>query len=282
MIGDDGLNGIVLGEGNARGEAHRALQRYAVELKDRGIILAVCSKNEEATAREGFTHPDMILRLEDISSFVANWEPKHINLQRIAAELNIGIDSLVFVDDNPAERELVRAQLPMVAVPEVGDNIEDYVRVLDAGCYFETTSLSQEDFKRARLYADNAKRKSAESSFASYDDFLKSLAMRAEVAEFTGEYLNRITQLIGKTNQFNPTTRRFTLAEVEEYQRDPNRIGLYGRLEDKFGDNGLITLVTAEISDDTAEITNWMMSCRVLKRGMENLMLDELVRHLKA
>lgn len=280
VIGDDGLEGIQLDEGNPIGEAHRALQKYALGLKERGILLAVCSKNDLENAKEGFSHPGMILKLEDISCFKANWDPKPLNIEQIASELNIGLDSFVFLDDNPAERELVRSQLPMVSVPEVGSDIEHYVQILDQGSYFETLGVSKEDLKRAKMYQDNAKRTELSQSFENYDDFLQSLEMVADVDQFCDLHINRIFQLINKTNQFNLTLLRMELQEVIAFQQDKDKIGLYGKLKDKFGDNGLITVLIARLQDRTAIIENWLMSCRVLKRGMEQLMMDELIKVL--
>jgi FkbH-like protein len=276
VIGDDGLHGIRIGTGNAEAEAHTDLQRYARELKDRGIILAVCSKNEEENARAGFMHQDSILRQEDFTAFQANWDPKSQNIELIAREVNIGIDSLVFVDDNPAEREIVRAQLPQIKVPDIGSEVTDFVRILDRGALFETVSLSAEDLARSQQYHENNKRGAQQAQFATYDDFLASLQMRAEIAPFNDQYRERITQLINKTNQFNLTTMRCTEMEVEQMAASPAYITLYGRLRDNFGDNGLIAVTAGKISGSELHIDLWLMSCRVLKRGMEDAMLERL------
>lgn len=277
VIGDDGLSGIRIGKETPEAEAYTEFQQYVKELKERGIILSVCSKNDDTNAREGFSHPDSILKLEDFSSFQANWEPKHENVREIAKTLNIGIDSLVFADDNPVERNIVRSQEPKVAVPELGNNVAHYINILDKTCYFETVSLSADDLQRSSFYAGNAIRSEIESKFESYDDFLNSLEMKAEIMPFSSVYLDRITQLINKTNQFNVTTRRYTQAEVETIAADSKYITLYGRLLDKFGDNGLISILIAECRDSELYIDLWLMSCRVLKRGMEQAMFDQLV-----
>ncbi|HEV8448918.1 MAG TPA: HAD-IIIC family phosphatase [Gemmatimonadaceae bacterium] len=277
VIGDDGPDKIVIGRETPRGEAYTAFQEYARRLKDRGVLLAVCSKNDDAMARRGFSHPDSVLRIGDFAAFVANWEPKHQNIEAIARQLNLGLDSFVFVDDNPAERHLVEAQLPMVAVPNVGDDVCRYPAIIDAARYFETISLSAEDAQRTALYAQNAEREALAQKFEDYDAYLASLGMVGEIDAFSPVYLDRITQLTNKTNQFNLTTRRYTKAEMEAVAADPEYITLYGRLTDVFGDNGLVSVVIGRRDDRTLHVDLWLMSCRVLKRGMEDAMLDALV-----
>lgn len=276
IIGDDGLNGIQIGKETPEAEAYTEFQQFVRDLKERGVILTVCSKNDILNAQEGFSHPDSILKLSDFSSFQANWNPKHENIRTISETLNIGIDSLVFVDDNPAEREIVRSQEPDVAVPELGKNVAKYIDIIDKTGYFETISLSPDDLKRSSFYADNSVRQGLQSTFADYDDFLRSLEMQAEINKFTPIYLERITQLINKTNQFNVTTRRYTMSEIKQISVNPNYITLYGRLLDKFGDNGLISILIGEIRNSEIHIDLWLMSCRVLKRGMEEAMFDRL------
>lgn len=282
VIGDDGPDQIKIGRETAEAEAFTAFQEYCLQLRSRGILLAVCSKNSEAIARQGFEHPDSILSVDHFSCFKANWEPKHENIKAIAAELNIGLNSLVFVDDNPAEREIIAAQLPEVAVPNVGSDVSRFISVLEDGRYFEPVRLSSEDLKRAEQYQENAQRSASESRFQNYDEYLESLEMTAEVAAFKPVYLDRITQLIGKTNQFNLTTRRYTRAQVDAVASDPAYIALYGKLTDKFGDNGLISVIIGRKEDDILHIDLWIMSCRVLKRGMEALMLDALVAECRS
>lgn len=277
VIGDDGPEKIKIGRETAEAEAYTAFQEYCLRLRSRGILLAVCSKNSEAIARQGFEHPDSVLKLQHFSCFKANWEPKHENIKAIASELNVGLDSLVFVDDNPAEREIVSAQLPMVAVPNVSSDITNFIPVLEDERYFEPVRLSQEDFQRPNQYAENTQRASLEGRLQNYGEFLDSLDMKAEIGPFQPVYLDRITQLINKTNQFNLTTRRYTQAEVETIASDPRYITLYGKLKDKFGDHGLISVIIGRKEERGLHLDLWLMSCRVLKRGMELAMLDSLV-----
>jgi FkbH-like protein len=244
------------------------------------VLLAVCSRNNDEIARQGFEHPDSILKLEHFSAFKANWEPKHENILTIAQELNLGVDSFVFVDDNPAERAIVSAQIPGIAVPEVGNEVTAYAGILEDGRFFEPISMSQEDLSRAALYQTNAARSSSVAQFANYGEYLDSLEMSAEIDRFSPVYLERIAQLTNKTNQFNLTTRRYNLSEVEAVMRDHNYIGLYGKLSDRFGDNGLISIVLGRRDADELDVLHidlWLMSCRVLKRDMEQAMLDMLV-----
>ncbi len=287
VIGDDGVGNLCLGNETPRGEAYVAFQQYCRELKNRGILLAVCSKNDLQTAKEGFSHPDSILRLEDFAAFEANWEPKPQSLERIAKALNLGLDSLVFVDDNPAEREIVAAQLPMVAVPDIGDDPAGFVEILDRQGYFEALRLSIEDTERTELYAKDRQREAAAGQFKSYDEYLESLEMQAEIDSFNPFYIDRIAQLTNKTNQFNLTTRRYTAAQLRAMAGDNEHVTLYGRLKDKFGDNGVISVIAGEIKEFELHILLWLMSCRVLKRGMEVAMMDALAhecmrRQLKA
>lgn len=276
VIGDDGLQGIRIGKETPEAEAYTEFQRYVRELKERGVLLAVCSKNDETNARGGFAHPDSILSADDFAAFTANWNPKHENILNIAYTLNIGIDSLVFADDNPVEREIVRAQLAEVTVPELGSDIVKYIDILDKTGLFETVSLSADDLQRNLFYAGNAKREKQKEQYASYDEFLRSLKMVAEIAPFSPIYLDRITQLANKTNQFNLTTRRYTLSEIQAMADDDSYITLYGKLRDKFGDNGLVSVIAGIKKENELHIDLWLMSCRVLKRGMETAMLDAL------
>jgi FkbH-like protein len=276
VIGDDGVDQIQIGRETPIGEAYAAFQEYCLSLRDRGVLLAVCSKNNDDIARSGFGHPSAILKIEHISCFKANWEPKHENILAIAKELNLGVDSFVFVDDNPAERSIVSAQIPAVAVPEVGDQVTGYITTLDQGRYFEPLTLSKEDLERANLYSNNVLRAELERTFANYGEYLDSLDMTAEIETFKPVYLERIVQLTNKTNQFNLTTRRYTLAEMQSIAKDPQYLGLYGRLSDRFGDHGLISVVLARRQQDNLYIDLWLMSCRVLKRDVELAMLDAI------
>jgi FkbH-like protein len=277
VIGDDGLQNLILGRDHAVGEAFSDFQKYAKSLRKRGILLAVCSKNDLENAKEGFSHPDMVLKLEDFSAFKANWNPKHENIREIAADLNIGLDSIVFVDDNPAERALVSAQLPEVAVPNVGADVSLFAQILEQEKHFEPVTIAKDDLERAAYYQMNAQRDADQAGFQNYGDFLASLEMDADIGPFVPVYLERIAQLINKSNQFNLTTRRYTGAEVEAISRDSAHITLYGRLRDKFGDNGIVSVIIGSVQGDTLEIDLWLMSCRVLKREMEYAMFDAMV-----
>jgi FkbH-like protein len=273
VIGDDGLEGIVLGEGSAVGEAHLALQRYAKQLKERGVILAVCSKNDSATAEAAFReHPEMLLRRSDIAAFLANWDDKAENLKAIATRLNIGIDSLVFVDDNPVERARIRESLPAVAVPELPDDAAHFVRCLSEAGYFEAVAFTSEDQHRAELYAANAEREALLGSAQSMDDFLRRLDMSVVCGPFTAVDHARIVQLFNKTNQFNATTRRYTPEEITRLAGLPNVLTLQFRLLDRIGDNGLVSAMILRPTTDeekVLEIDNWVMSCRVFGRRLE-------------
>ena len=283
IIGDDGMEHIEIGHETPTAEAYTAFQEYVLKLKERGVILAVCSKNEEDIAKSGFNHPDSVLHVEDFVSFHANWKPKNINLRIIAEEINIGTDSLVFIDDNPAERQLVRDTMPEVAVPEVDPvDVFSYIRAIEGAGFFEPVTISEDDRKRNESYRGNIQRRSLEESMQTYDDFLQSLEMEAEIDDFRSVYYDRIAQLTNKSNQFNLTTRRYTRADIEQMANDQHYITLYGRLRDKFGDNGLISVVIGEKIDDSLHIRLWLMSCRVLKRGMEQMMLDALAARAAA
>jgi FkbH-like protein len=282
VVGDDGVQNLTLGRDHPVGEAFLDFQRYVKDLKRRGIILAVCSKNDLENAKEGFSHPDSILKLEDFSAFKANWIPKPENIREIAAELNIDLESLVFVDDNPAERALVADQLPEVQVPDVGTDVSRFAEVLERERYFEADKVVQDDLNRSAYYNSNAQRSTYEAGFRDYGEFLASLEMSAEIDPFSSVYLERITQLINKTNQFNLTTRRYTGAEVEDIAQDPTFVTLCGRLTDRFGDNGLVSIMIGRASDKTVEMDLWLMSCRVLNRELEFAMFDALVEQCQA
>lgn len=285
IIGDDGLEGIEIGQGSAQGEAFLAIQNYALSLKERGVVLAVCSKNEEANGKLPFEqHPDMALKLDDIAVFVANWTDKASNIQHIAKVLNIGTDALVFLDDNPAERARVRMELPMVGVPEVGDDPSLYPAMLAQGGYFETVGLSADDAQRAEQYRANAQRAVAMETIGNYDDYLRSLDMACTIAPFDAVGRTRTAQLINKSNQFNLTTRRYTEAEVAAMQDDPACHTLQVRLTDKFGDNGMISVVILrkDAEPDAWVFDTWLMSCRVLKRRVEEATLATVVEAARA
>jgi FkbH-like protein len=274
VIGDDGVDGIALGQGSGTGEAFTAIQSLARDLRTRGIILAVCSKNEESNALIPFReHDEMVLKEEDIAVFVANWTDKASNLQHIAKVLNIGVDALVFLDDNPAERERVRQELPQVAVPEVGADPAQYPLILSAAGYFEAVSFGDEDRKRADMYAANAARSSAMQKIGNMDDYLRSLDMVCSLRPFDALGRARTAQLVNKSNQFNLTTRRYTEAEVEAFEADPAKFTLQVRLEDRFGDNGMISVVIFDCGEEEWVCDTWLMSCRVLGRRVEEAVL---------
>ena len=280
VIGDDGLEGIVVGAGNPVGEAHLALQRAALTLKERGIILAVSSKNEDATARRPFReHPDMLLSEDDIAVFQANWEEKSANLEAIAKALNIGLDALVFIDDNPAERAAVRDALPQVAVPELTADPSDFAPHLMAGAWFEAIAFSDEDRGRADSYRANARRVAVEAKARNPGDYLAALGMTVSHRPFDAIGRARIAQLVGKSNQFNLTTKRYSQSEIASLEDDPSVLTQQTRLADKFGDFGMIGVIIARILDGgkVIDIDSWLMSCRVLGRRVEESMLDDLV-----
>ncbi len=283
VIGDDGLDGIKIGQGDAAGEAHLALQNYALALKKRGIVLAICSKNEEATARLPFqSHPDMALREDDIAVFVANWTDKASNLRDIAQALNIGTDALVFVDDNPAERARVRQMLPEVAVPELPEDPAYYVSALAQAGYFETLGLSADDANRAEHYRANASRTASMEKLGDYGAYLASLAMHCDIRPFDSVGRTRIAQLINKSNQFNLTTRRYSEAQVAEIEADAAKFTLQIRLSDTFGDNGMISVLIFDRSPQEWTCDTWLMSCRVLGRRVEEAALAAVAKAAQA
>jgi FkbH-like protein len=274
VVGDDGLEGIILGEGSAAGEAYLALQRYAKQLTERGVILAVCSKNDAGVAERAFQeHPEMLLRRSDIAAFVANWEDKTENLKVIAKRLNIGLDSLVFVDDNPVERERVRRSLPMIAVPELPADAAQYVRCLADAGYFEAVAFTSADRHRTQQYAANAERDALLGSAQSMDEFLHALKMSVAFGPFTDVDHARIVQLFNKTNQFNTTTRRYSSEQITNITNLPTALTLQFRLLDRIGDNGLVSamiLRPTQNNQHVLEIDNWVMSCRVFGRQLES------------
>ncbi len=277
VIGDDGLAGIKLGQGSARGEAHLAFQHYARDLGRRGIILAVCSKNDEMNALEPFqSHPEMALKREDIACFVANWTDKASNLRDIAKQLNIGLDSLVFADDNPAERAIIRRELPMVEVPELPEDPTFYASCIANAGFFEATRLTVEDVQRTQLYQQNVARDNLMADATDMNGYLHSLAMQAIWDRFDSVGRSRIVQLINKTNQFNLTTRRVTDAEIGRLIEDDSALTLQIRLLDQFGDNGIVAIVAGEADEatHTIHLVTWLMSCRVLGRGVESETLN--------
>ncbi len=276
VVGDDGVDGIEIGQETHMGQVYSEFQKYLALVKNTGVMLTVCSKNDEENAIAGLKHPEGSLKPEDFIVIKANWENKDRNIVAIANELNIGLDALVFLDDNPAERAIVSSQLPMVAVPEMTAP-EEYIKTVDRSHFFEITSFSGDDLKRNEMYKKNAERAALQSQFADYGEYLTSLDMVGVIDDFLPIYLPRITQLTNKSNQFNLTTRRFTTSEMEEVFADDSYIRLYGKLTDKFGDNGIVSVVIGKMNGDTLDVILWLMSCRVLKRDMEYAMLDNLV-----
>ncbi len=276
VVGDQGVMGIELGMETAAGEAYVAFQRYVKRLHERGIILAVCSKNEERVAREAFSNPNMVLRLEDIAVFCANWESKAENLRRIAAQLNILPESMVFVDDNPAERTLVSQMLPEVRVVDE-NSVTAFARHIEEAGYFYNAGVSEDDKKRNDYYAADAVRNATKSAYADYGNYLRSLEMTCAIHPFEAAHFERITQLINKTNQFNLTTRRYSRSEVEKIASDPSYVARYATLDDKFGGNGIVSVLIGEIAEEALHIRLWVMSCRVFKRDLELAIFDRLV-----
>ena len=278
IVGDDGIEGLALGSGSALGEAHSALQRMALSLKQRGIILCISSKNDETIALDAFRHhPEMILKEDDIVAFRVNWDDKAANIKAISDAIDLGLDSFVFLDDNPAERKRVRDALPSVAVPELPEDPSEWLTVLQAAGYFEQTSLSKEDRQRAGFYKANALRAAQLERIGNHDDYLRSLGMTLSIAPFDDSGRKRIAQLISKSNQFNLTTRRYSEAEIAGLQSRPDAITIQARLDDIFGDNGMISVVICRQTGQRLEVDTWIMSCRVLGRRVEEVILQYVV-----
>ncbi len=279
VIGDDGMDGIKIAQGDATGEAHLSVQQLALELRERGVVLAVSSKNTDSVARRPFLeHPDMLLREEHIAVFQANWSDKATNIRAIAKELSLGLESLVFLDDNPVERELIRQELPEVAVPELDADPANYARTLAAAGYFESVRFSNEDRTRAEMYQGNARRLALMKQSGDLSAYLRSLDMQIVFNSFDRMSRVRVTQLINKSNQFNLTTRRYTETEVAEAESDPDVMTLHARLIDKFGDNGIICIIICRpAGPGTWLIDTWLMSCRVLGRQVEQAVLREVL-----
>jgi FkbH-like protein len=284
VIGDDGLEGIKIAQGDATGEAHLAVQRLALDLRQRGVVLAVSSKNTDEVARSPFeNHPDMLLKLDQIAVFRANWNDKATNIQAIAEELSLGLDAMVFLDDSPVERGLVRRLLPEVAVPELPEEPAYYARTLAAAGYFDSVAFAAEDMKRAGFYQDNARRADLQKQAGGVEAYLASLDMTITFQPFDATGRARIVQLINKSNQYNLTTRRYTDPEVVEAENDPEVFTLQVRLADIFGDNGMISVVICRPSGlGDWEIDTWLMSCRVLGRKVEHMVLGEVLCHARS
>lgn len=280
VIGDDGQEGIEIGQETAVGQAFSEFQSFIKGYKDYGVLLAVCSKNDEENALLGLNHPCGVLKSTDFVSIKANWEPKDRNIAETAADLSLGLDSFVFIDDNPAECAIIEGQLPMVQTINLSTVHEAMYKLTRSGL-FEVTAVSDDDMHRSEMYAANAQRAAQLRSFESYEDYLLSLDMHAVICGFEPVYIQRITQLTNKSNQFNLTTRRYNEDEIQKISTSPDHICICGRLLDKFGDNGIVSVVIGRCRNRELDIELWLMSCRVLKRDMELAMLDELVRRTK-
>lgn len=280
VVGDDGVDGIEIGSENATAECFKAFQTYVKEQKQLGVMLTVASKNDLQNALDGLNHPDGVLRPDDFIVIKADWENKDRNLAQTAAQMNLGIDSFVFADDNPTERALVSESIPVIAVPEMVSPAS-YIRTLDRNGYFEATVISEDDAKRNEMYKANAARAELELSFGDYGEYLLSLDMKAEICSFPELYYSRITQLTNKSNQFNLTTKRYTEDEIRAVATDGHHIALYGKLIDRFGDNGVVAISIGRIDGADLHMDLWLMSCRVLKKDMEFAMLDTVVEHAK-
>ena len=279
VVADDGLEGIEVGDTSPLGEAFKAFQRYIASLKERGILLAVASKNDHDKAEAVFLkHPEMVLRLDDFVSFRASWDPKSESLRQMAADLNLGLDSFVFVDDNPAEIEIVRQFAPEVATIELGPDPSTYVAQLQDCRLFEPRNITAEDAERTRQYQSEARRKEVLGAITDMDSYWGSLGMVGEISEFTPVDIPRLAQLINKSNQFNLTTRRRTEADLHLLLADPDYACFSFRLSDRFGDHGLVSIVIGKRDAEVMTVDTWVMSCRVLKRQVEDEVLNELVR----
>ncbi len=269
IVGDDGVENLELGQETSMGQVYSEFQSYLKALHKQGILLNIVSKNEYTNAIAGLRHPQMVLKEQDFIVIKANWEPKSMNLIQMAQELTLLPESFVFVDDNSAEREIIRQQVAGTAVPELTEP-EHYIHDIDRAGYFEMTTFSKDDLKRNEMYKENLERVQLQNSFSSYEEYLHSLNMEAAIKPFEAIYMSRIAQLTNKSNQFNLTTKRYTQEEIEQTALDTdNYITLYGKLADCFGDNGVVSVVIGKITENKVDIILWLMSCRVLKRDME-------------
>lgn len=280
VIGDLGADGIEIGMETAVGETYMEFQKYLQGLQSLGVLLTAASKNDKEVALSGLNRPDSVLKPEDFADMQINWERKDQNILKTAEQLHLLPDSFVFADDNPAEREIVRKGLRGIAVPELSKP-EEYIKLIDRNGYFEVTRLSEDDLKRKQMYAENIKREIEKSTYVDYGEYLKDLLMKAEIDSFVPKYLNRIAQLTNKSNQFNLTTKRYSLKEIEDATEDEKKLTLYGKLEDKFGDNGVVSVLIGTKKGTALHMDLWLMSCRVLKRDMEYAMMDTLVKKCK-
>ena len=281
VVGEVGSKGIEIGNNSPIGEIFLRFQKYIYDLTKKGVVLAGCTKNEYKNAISGLRNKSNILKEEDFSIIKANWKNKAENILAISKQLNIGLDSIVFVDDSNFERELVRNQLPTVEVPNIGDEPEKYIFHIDRAKYFENVSLSKEDFSRSSYYKTNVKRESEKIRFKNYNNYLDSLKMKTIFKKFKKEDINRIAQLVNKTNQFNLTVKRLNLEEIFNISKHSNFLTIAGNLKDKFGDNGLVTIFIGKIKKKTIDIVVWLMSCRVFNRNLEFALFDYLISQCK-
>lgn len=277
VIGDDGVSEIQIGNGSPVSEAYLDFQKYIKKLHSRGVMLSIASKNDLKNALEGLNHSEGILKEKDFVSIKANWSDKAQNIQEISKELNVLNDALVFIDDNPAEREIIKQFLPEINVLKVSNDISDYINILDKSGFFEITTISKDDLNRNSSFEANKERIEFEKKAVNYEEYLISLEMKSLIRESKGEHLERISQLINKTNQFNLTTKRHTTSEVTRFIESEDSIVIYGNLDDKFGENGITSVMICNILAEEIQIYLWVMSCRIFKRGMEFAMFDRAV-----
>lgn len=276
VIGEDGVSGIEIGNENAEAEAYLDFQRYLKKLQGIGVILCINSKNDYDNAISGLNHPDSVLREDDFIEIRANWDNKDENHRSIAKAIGILPESILFIDDNPVERDIVKKGIEGVAAPDIG-SVDHYIQVIDRLGAFEKVSVSEDDTNRNQMYLENKKREQQRKGFTNYSDYLRSLEMEAEIVPFDAFYYGRISQLSNKSNQYNLTTKRYTKEEIQAVSENPDCITLQGRLADKFGDNGIVSLIIGKVEGSICSIDLWVMSCRVLKREMEFAMMDSLV-----
>ena len=280
VISEDGISNIKVGPETAEGEIYLNFQKYLKKFKSLGVLLNIVSKNDEEVAIDGIKNTDGVLEVDDFVDIKANWEPKSDNIIEISKKLNIGSDAFAFIDDNPMERDLVQTGVKGIGILNV-DSPETYIKTLDKCGFFETTNITKEDIEKIESYKQNIKREEYKNQFINYNEYLKSLNMKAVISNFEKKYYDRISQLSNKSNQFNLTTKRYSLTDIEHISEDENYLTLYGKLSDKFGDNGIVSLIIAKIENAVSYIELFLMSCRVLKRDMEYKMLDEFVNRCK-
>lgn len=279
VIGEDGVNNIEIGRETAVGQIFSSFQEYCKRLKQIGAILTVNSKNNDSTAIEGMNHPENILKKEDFVCIKANWNSKDKNIFEISKELSLGLDSFVFIDDNPSERDLVKKQHPEVSVLEA-NHPNEFIQLLDHSGFFEVTYLTKEDLERTEQYSLRRKSIADSQSYKNYSEYLANLNMTATVYSFVPTYIQRIAQLTNKTNQFNLTTLRCSESDIEKMQSSSDRLCVCARLTDKFVDNGIVTVISGKITGDCLVLDLWLMSCRVLKRNLEHTMMDYIVKKI--